>query len=115
MHASQRTKTLTNYVSSRLTQEEEDRIKDLARKAGITKSEWCRRAILQALDAGPDTRLVLSELLALRRILMALQLDSVQGLRLNELRLQEIVNEAESKKIALADSRILGVRGEQPK
>jgi hypothetical protein len=115
MHSSQRTKTLTNYVSSRLTPEEEDRIKELARKSGMTKSEWCRRAILLALDASPETRLILSEVLAFRRVFMALQLDAVQGVPCTETRLKQVFEEAEGKKFALADGRIVALKTEQQK
>lgn len=115
MQAAKRIKSLSNCVSARLTPEEEDLIDEQSRQSGLTKSEWCRRVILQALETSPESRLLLSELLALRRILMALQLDGIHGLPLTELRLQQVVDEAESKKFALADSRILALKTEQQK
>lgn len=110
MHNPKRPKRLTNYISSRLTQDEEELICMRAEAAGITKSEWCRRAILGSLDVSPGTRLVLQEVLALRKIFLALQLDKMQGEPPSEDRLRFLVDQAESTKRAMAETRVVAMR-----
>ena len=106
MHSAKRAKTLTHYLSSRLTSEEERRIKEHADKSGLSKSEWCRQAILWSLDTPPDAQLVLAEIMALRKIILALHLDSIHGEKLTEQRLRMLVEQAETSKHAMADARI---------
>ena len=106
MHSAKRAKTLTNYLSSRLTSEQEQRITEHADKAGLTKSEWCRQAILRSLDVPPDAKLVLAELMSLRRIVLGLFVDSIQGQKLTEDRLRSLVEQAEAAKQVMADNRI---------
>ena len=106
MHSAKRVKTLTNYLSSRLTPEEERRVKEHADRSGLSKSEWCRQAILRSLDTPPDAQLVLAEIMSLRKIILALHLDSIHGEKLTEQRLRILVEQAETSKHTMADARI---------
>ena len=110
LHSSKRSKTLTNYLSSRLTPEEEDLIKSRATEAGISRSEWCRKAILGYLDLPLGNRLILEEVMSLRKIVLALKLDEVHGLALSEERLRFLIEQAETTKAAMAESRIHSMR-----
>ena len=56
MHASRREKTLTEYISARVTQREGERIRECAGAAGLTRSEWCRQAVLSAIDTPAQTQ-----------------------------------------------------------
>src|SRR5947209_2086051 len=106
MVSSKRSKTLTNYMSSRLTPAEEELIKARATEAGISRSEWCRKAILGCLDLPLGNRLIMEELMALRKVLLALKLDETHGLPLSEDRLRFLIEQAETTKAAMAQSRI---------
>lgn len=81
-------------------------VKQRADVAGLTRSEWCRQALLQALEAPPETRLLLSELLALRMIVLRLHLDLIDGDQPTKERVREILERADATKHALAEQRI---------
>lgn len=106
MHRPARLKTLSGNVTAHLTPAEENRMKERAESAGLTKSEWCRQAILGALETPLDAQLVLAEIMALRKIILALHLDSIHGEKLTEQRLRMLVEQAETSKHAMADARI---------
>lgn len=110
MHRSTRSKTLVATVTAKHTPEEEQRIKECAEAAGLTVSEWARQTHLKALSTAPETRLILSELLGLRRIFLALQVDFVQGKEVTPERLRAAMDEAERTKFEMADKRIAALR-----
>jgi hypothetical protein len=110
MQAKKRLKRLNSVVAIRLSSEQAFRLSERARQAGQTSSEWGRQTILQALDASLDTRLILAETLALRKIVLALQLDLLQGQAVSEQRLRSIIENAESTKFAMTESRIHAAR-----
>jgi hypothetical protein len=96
-----------------VTPEEEERIRERAAEVGLTKSEWCRQAILRSLETGAETRLLLAELLAIRKVFLALHVDVLQGQSLSEPRIRQVVEQAESTKFAMADNRIQAFRSHQ--
>jgi hypothetical protein len=110
MRASKRTQILTGNVATRLTPEEAKQVAEAARRAGLSTSEWVRRAIINGLETGADTRLLLSELLALRKILLLLYMDSYEGEKASEARLKRAVELAESTKFAMSEKRILALQ-----
>ena len=110
MQAKKRLKRLNSVVAIRLSSEQAFRLAERARQTGQTSSEWGRQTILQALDASLDTRLILAETLALRKIVLALQLDLLQGNAVTEQRLRAIVENAESTKFAMTESRLHAAR-----
>jgi hypothetical protein len=106
LHTAKRYKTLAGSATARLTAEEEERVRQRAAEARLTTSEWCRRAIVQALDAGPETRLLLAELMALRKIFLTIHAEVLQGQEPSAQRWKVIVDDAEATKYAMADQRI---------
>jgi predicted DNA-binding protein len=114
MQSKKRLKRLNSVVAIRLSSEQAFRLSERARQAGQTSSEWGRQTILQALDASLDTRLVLAETLALRKIVLALHLDLLHGQSVTEQRLRSIIENAESTKFAMSETRIHAVRNHDP-
>jgi Mobilization protein NikA len=110
MHASNRSKTLTGNVAARVTPEEQTRLQQRADEAGLTLSEWARQVLLEAVRSSQETRLLLSELLALRMIVLRLQLDLIDGEQPTKERLKEILERADATKHALAEQRIQGFK-----
>ena len=101
-----RVRSLESTVTAKHTTAEEERIKTTAKAAGLTVSEWARQTHLDALEVPPWSHVLLREIMALRKIVIAIQLDNVQGQTLTESRLRSIVENAESTKHAMADSRL---------
>jgi len=112
LHGSKRPKTLTGSATAKLTPAEETLVKEAAAAAGLTKSEWCRQVLLQAVHSCPETRLVLAELCALRVIFLRLHLDLIDGQEPSKDRLNELLGQADATKYSLADKRIHAFRSE---
>jgi hypothetical protein len=110
MHRSTRSKSLVATVGAKHTPEELRDIQEAAKASGLTVSEWARQTHLKALSTPPETRLILSELLGLRRIFLALQVDFVQGREVTPERLRAAMEEAEQTKFEMADKRISAFR-----
>jgi uncharacterized protein (DUF1778 family) len=108
MHASNRSKTLTGNVTARVTPDEQVRLQQRADEVGLTLSEWARQVLLEALRSSQETRLLLSELIALRMIVLRLHLDLIEGDQPTKERLKEILERADATKYALAEQRIQG-------
>jgi hypothetical protein len=106
MYAAKRAKSLTGVAGVRLTSAEQARVDQRANEAGLTKSEWCRQVILNALDTPPEIQLLLSEFLALRALVLALNAEALQGNKLTEQRITAMIQQADAKKYAMAESRI---------
>ena len=106
MHATKRPKSLTRVAAVRLTSAEHARVERRANEAGLTKSEWCRQVMLNALDTPPETQLLLSEFLALRALVLTLHTEALQGNKLTEQRIAAMIQQADAKKYAMADNRI---------
>jgi hypothetical protein len=113
LHAARRTKTLTASLTAKVTPEEEKLFKAQAREAGLTSSEWCRQALIRAASCAPETRLVLSEVMALRTVLLTFHTDLLQGHELTEERIAAVLKQADTKKYAMADNRIEMFRAEK--
>jgi hypothetical protein len=79
MYASNRSKTLTASVTAKVTADEKKRFGALAKAANLSPSEWCRQALIKAADCSSESRLLLSELLALRMIVLRLHIDLIEG------------------------------------
>lgn len=72
MHAApaKRSKKLTGLVAIRLLPDEVLSIDTAATEAGLSKSEWMRRALLTALRGSTDTQLLLAEVLVSRSVVL---------------------------------------------
>ena len=106
MKRANRTRSLEATVTAKHTADEERRIKNAAEKAALTVSEWSRLAHLEALDAPSWSQVILREVMALRRIIVAIQLDACQGHSQSQQRLQAIVDSADANKAAMASARL---------
>ena len=75
-------------------------------------SEWCRQALLDAV-AGPAPRpeaeVILSEILALRKIVINLLYGDKAGEPLSEERMRELIEAADSEKLRKAAERLHAV------
>jgi hypothetical protein len=107
MNRAKRSRSLEATVTAKHTFEEEKRIKVAADRAGLTVSEWSRQTHLEALLVPPWSHVLLREIMALRKIVIALQLDLCTGQKLTENRIRGIVENAEATKQSMADSRFL--------
>jgi formate-dependent nitrite reductase cytochrome c552 subunit len=115
MKAKKRTITLPLVLGVRLTHIERKSIEAAANAAKSTASEWSRRTLLQAVDVSSEARLLLAEILALRKILILLMKDQCDGRNLSNDGLREAVEQAEATKFAMAESRIRQLSVQQPK
>lgn len=106
MHAAKRPRTLEATVTAKHTFEEEKRIKEAAERAALTVSEWCRQTHLQALEMPRGERILLEEIMALRRIILMFQKHTSEAIPLNEDRFRFVVEDAEAHKNEMAEKRI---------
>jgi hypothetical protein len=106
VHKPQRLKTLTANATAKVTLDEEQRIRKHAMECGLTKSEWCRQVLLEALEASQGTRLLLSEFLALRTVFLRLHADLLQGIDASDARLKAVLDRADLDKFNQAENRI---------
>jgi len=90
MYAAKRTKLRTRSVTAKVSPEEESLLKQRANAGGVTLSEWSRQVLLEAVCGSQEIRLLLSELLALRMIVLRLHLDLIEGDQPTKERVKEI-------------------------
>jgi hypothetical protein len=114
VHSSKHSKTLTASITTKVTPEEQQIIRQRAQEAGLRPSEWCRQVLLSGLIITPETSLILSELLAVRKVFLALLIDLAQGQKPTEQRIREVVENGEATKLAMAESRIHAFRSQKP-
>src|SRR5579862_8627687 len=100
MKAAMQGKTRPGYLSARVTAEEETTAKRLAEEAGLSTSEWCRRAIVAATVFNPELRVVLAEIVGSRQLLLGLVAALMPG---NEDVLKRETAAADQRKFAIAD------------
>jgi hypothetical protein len=110
MNGAKRPVVLTEYASLRLTPEEDKQVAEAAEKQGLTRSQWLRRTVLQAVACPPEMRLALAELMALRAIVLGLHSVSMPG---QESIIKQVADYADSTKFAKADNRILAMHREE--
>jgi hypothetical protein len=106
MHSRVRSASLTETLGIRVTEDERDALEKRAEEAGISLSEWCRQLLLDGILVSTETRLILSEVLSVRKVFLALMLDLIQGQQPTESRIREVVDNAEATKFAMAENRI---------
>ena len=106
MYASKRVKTRTRSVTAKVSTDEEKQLKARAEQAGLTLSEWARQVLLESLNASPEARLIVSEFMALRTVLLVLHTDLMQGRQVTEERIKLALEHADAAKFAVADKRI---------
>ena len=76
---------------------------------GQTVSEWCRQVVLEATAepaAGGEAEVILSEVLALRTILMNLLYRQAAGIPTNEEQMKQLIAKADGDKLRKAGERL---------
>jgi hypothetical protein len=92
----------TETLGVRLTRGDIKRIEQRAKEENMKPSEWCREALMSALNYDPSLVLLLREILAVRleaRLLVRL----VRGEEISYERTNFLLKEADEKKYALAE------------
>jgi hypothetical protein len=100
-------------VGTKLTDREYAKCEKSAARRGQTLSEWYREALLAAVESRaqrPEDEAILSEILALRKIVINLLYGDKAGEPLSKERMQELIEAADSDKLRKAAERLQAVR-----
>ena len=101
----------TRSVGTKLTAEEYARLESLAAQRGLTPGEWVREILLAAFgrpqpEATATEQALLSEVLALRTILIDTVYDLASGDAMTRERMQELIAKADAGKLDRALERL---------
>jgi hypothetical protein len=103
----------TRSVGTKLTDEEYAQLESLAAAQSVTPGEWVRELVLRAFgqpaaEATPAEQTVLSEVLALRTILINIIYDLGNGHEIAPERMRELIAKADADKVDKARERFKG-------
>lgn len=111
MHVQKRTRIRTQSVTAKVTLAEEAALKTRAEQEGLTLGEWARKSLLAAAEISPDTTLILSEVMALRIAVLAIQSEGLVALdAITKERVTQLVDAAEKSKFSSAAKRVQAFR-----
>ena len=101
----------TRSVGTKLTDEEYAQLESLAAAQGVTPGEWVRELVLRAFgkpaaEATIAEQTVLSEVLALRTILINIIYDQANGHEIAPERMRELIAKADAGKVEKALERL---------
>jgi hypothetical protein len=101
----------TRSVGTKLTEEEHAKLEALAAQRGVTPGEWVREIVLAAFDkpqpeATPTEQTLLSEVLALRTILINTVYDLASGEGMTPDRMEKLIAKADAGKLDKALERL---------
>ena len=94
----------TKSISTKVTDEEYAQMEALA--GGQTISEWAREVLLRAAKPNATEHTILSEVLALRTILLNALYKLTQGEALSAEEMQRLIDRADSDKLKKARERL---------
>jgi hypothetical protein len=101
-------------LGTRLSEAEYAQCEKSAARRGLTTGEWCRQVLLEAAVASPaqepEAEVILSEILAFRKIVINLLYGEKAGAPLSEERMRELIETADSEKLRKAAERLRAVR-----
>ena len=102
----------TKSVGTKVSEAEFALLEERARGAGMRLGEWVREALLSApAESGPDSgEVALSEILALRSLLLNLHFRSATGEPVSEAEMRGLIERADGSKLERARERIAAVR-----
>ena len=102
----------TKSVGTKVSEAEFALLEERARGAGMRLGEWVREALLSApAESGPDSgEVALSEVLALRSLLLNLHFRSATGEPVSESEMRGLIERADGSKLERARERIAAVR-----
>jgi hypothetical protein len=109
MTAAVRAKGRPGRLSARVTADEKATVDQLAQEAGLTTSEYCRKAIVGATAFSAEGRVLLAEQCRTQQLLLGLVAALLPG---NEEVLKRETAAADARKFAIADGRIHAARGQ---
>ena len=99
-------------LGTKLSEAEYAQCEKSAARRGQTLSEWCRKALLDRVTGPaqrPEAEVILSEILALRKIVINLLYGQTAGEPLSEERMRELIEAADSEKFRKAAERLQAV------
>jgi len=99
-------------LGTKLSEAEYAQCEKSAARRGQTLSEWCRQGLLDAVAGpapGPEAEVILSEILALRKIVINLLYGDKAGEPLSEERMRELIEAADSDKLRKAAEHLHAV------
>ncbi len=108
------TERRTRTVGTKLSEEEYARLEALAASRGLSPGEWVRDLILTAFNKPESQRAtgsngeqaVLSEVLALRAVVLNVVYDLAAGHEIDEARMAAIIEQADAGKLTKALERL---------
>jgi hypothetical protein len=101
-------------LGTRLSEAEYAQCERAAARRGQSLSEWCRQVLLEAAAdpaPAPEAEAILSEVLALRKIVINLLYGEKAGEPLDRERMRELIESADTGKLARAAECLKAVRG----
>lgn len=106
-------------LGTRLSEPEYAQCERAAARRGQSLSEWCRQVLLAASEKettadpapAPEAEAILSEVLALRKIVINLLYGEKAGEPLDRERMRELIESADAGKLARAAECLKAVRG----
>jgi hypothetical protein len=93
-------------IGTKVSDEEYTALEKLAEARGLTLSEWFRELVLAELIAHPAEQIIVAEMLGLREILLNLLWHIVQGEKISEQEMREIIAQADAGKSKKAQERL---------
>ena len=107
-----RTKVLTGVTGiCGLRRRKEPGRRAAAEAAGLTKSQWLRQTILQALRGSQDTRLILAEVIGARAVVVSLLGRLSNGIQITDEVIKAVIDQVNLLKSAAAEKRIHAANG----
>ncbi len=104
MQAKSNSLALSATLGVRVTDSERSVFAERAEGAGLSLSEWCRQAILGSVSTSPDTRLLLAEIIAARKLTLWSLVQVSKSKPLD--RIHDQITEANAVKFAAAEECI---------
>jgi hypothetical protein len=103
----------TKTISTKVSEEEQERLESLAQAEGQSLAEWVRDTLLAraAAATGPTTsaeQVQLAELLALRKILLNVLFKVANGEKITKQEMQNLIDNADADKLKNAGERLSG-------
>lgn len=106
---------LSRTVTTKVTAEEYEQITRLAAEQNRNVSEYVRRLLLTdaKCETSPEHMTLLSEILALRSILLTLIFRVNAGIRFSEPEMREVIERADADKDNRAQARFAAIQKEE--
>jgi hypothetical protein len=98
-------------ATTKVTEVEYAHLETLASTDGVNLSEWIRGRLLREVRTNGDTNVLLSELLALRTILLNLLFSIANGERITAEQMQALVARGDAGKAVKAQKLLEAVKG----